>query len=117
MRSATAAEDWILQTKPGSLTEVMTRELAMASAREVASYLKRVHGADKVLLFGSVAGGKFQPEHSDIDIYFEGIAAQEECFVAGKTFLDFVDLDLDLIPAGIAPAYLREEILKTGIEL
>jgi predicted nucleotidyltransferase len=95
----------------------MTREIAMASAREVASYLKRVHGATKVLLFGSVVEGKFLPEHSDIDIYFEGIAPKDECFVAGKTFLDFVDLDLDLIPAGIAPAYLKEEILKAGVAL
>ena len=50
----------------------------MASVREVASYLKRVPGATNVLLSGSVAAGKYLPEHSDIDIYFEGMAPQDE---------------------------------------
>jgi predicted nucleotidyltransferase len=95
----------------------MTREIALASAREVAAYLKKAHGATRVLLFGSATSESFLPQHSDIDIYVEGLPYEKECLVTGETFLQFVDLDLDLMPAGHAPEYLKEEILKTGIVL
>jgi predicted nucleotidyltransferase len=95
----------------------MTRETALASAREVAAYLKKVHGATRVLLFGSAVGKAFRPEHSDIDLYVEGLPYDKECLIAGKTFLRFVDLDLDLMPSGHAPDYLKAEILKTGVAL
>ncbi len=95
----------------------MTHETALASAREVASYLKKVHGATKVVLFGSAAGRTFLPRHSDIDLYVEGLPYEKECLVTGETFLRFVELDLDLVPSGHAPEHLKEEILKTGIAL
>lgn len=95
----------------------MTRETALTSAREVAAYLKKVHGATRVLLFGSATGESFLPKHSDIDIYVEGLPYEKECLVTGETFLRFVDLDLDLMPAGHAPEYLKKEILETGVVL
>ena len=69
------------------------------------------------LLFGSAVAGGYFPEQSDIDIYFEGLSYDDECFVTGKTFLDFVDLKLDLIAAGHAPDTLKQEILLTGVAL
>ena len=95
----------------------MTRERVLTSAREVASYLKKEHGATRVLLFGSATGTAFLPEHSDIDLYVEGLPYEKECLITGTTFLRFVDLDLDLVPSGHAPEYLKVEILKTGIAL
>lgn len=95
----------------------MTQEIALASARDVAAYLKKAHGATRVLLFGSATVASFLPQHSDIDIYFEGLPYEKECLVAGETFLQFVDLDLDLMPDGHAPPYLKNEILKTGVAL
>jgi predicted nucleotidyltransferase len=95
----------------------MTRETALTSAREVAVYLKKVHGATRVLLFGSATSEAFLPKHSDIDIYVEGVPYEKECFATGDTFCRFVDLDLDLIPAGHAPDSLKEEVLKTGVVL
>ncbi len=95
----------------------MTREEAISAAREVAAYLKQTHGATRVLLFGSCASGDFRPGHSDIDIYFEGIAPKDDCLVTGKTVMAFVDLDLDLWPETKALPYLKEEIRKTGIVL
>jgi predicted nucleotidyltransferase len=95
----------------------MTRETALASAREVASYLKRVHGATRVLLFGSVTKDTFLSPPSDIDLFVEGLPYDQECLITGKTFLRFVDLDIDLIPSGHAPESLKQEILKSGIAL
>jgi predicted nucleotidyltransferase len=95
----------------------MTREMALASAKEVASYLKKVHGATRVLLFGSVTKDTFVSPHSDIDVYVEGLPYDQECLITGKTFLHFLDLDLDLIPSGHAPEALKEEILKSGVAL
>jgi predicted nucleotidyltransferase len=95
----------------------MTKEIATASAREVASYLKKEHGATRVVLFGSSVVGKFFPQHSDIDLYFEGIPYEREFTITGRTFRKFADLDLDLIPAGHAPEALKKEILETGVEL
>ena len=89
----------------------------MASAREVASYLKKVHGATRVLLFGSSVVGEFLPHHSDIDLYFEGVPYEREFTITGRTFRQFSHLDLDLIPAGHAPEGLKKEILQTGIAL
>ena len=89
----------------------------MASARDVASYLKKVHGATRVLLFGSAVSGEFLPEHSDIDLYFEGVPYEREGIITGRTFRQFSRLDLDLIPAGHAPEGLKKEILHTGIVL
>jgi predicted nucleotidyltransferase len=95
----------------------MTHEVALASAREVASYLKKVHGASRVLLFGSSVRGRFLPHHSDIDLYFEGVPYEREGVITGRTFRQFSDLDLDLIPAGHATEELKREILQTGVAL
>ena len=95
----------------------MTKEFATASAREVASYLKKEHGATRVMLFGSSVAGEFLPEHSDIDIYFEGVPYEQELAITGRTFRKFSDLDLDIIPAGHATDDLKKEVLKTGVDL
>ncbi len=106
-----------MQAEIGYSWVIMTREFATATVREVASYLKKEQGATRVLLFGSVVGGSFFPEHSDIDLYFEGVPYDREFTIVGRTFRRFADLELDLIPAGHAPEALKEEILATGIEL
>jgi predicted nucleotidyltransferase len=95
----------------------MTRDVALTSAREVAAYLKKVHGATKVLLFGSSVRGRFLPNHSDIDLYFEGVPYEREGVITGRTFRQFSNLDLDLIPAGHATEELKREILQTGVDL
>jgi predicted nucleotidyltransferase len=96
---------------------VVTCEKALASAHEVASYLKKVHGATRVVLFGSAAAGAFLPRHSDLDLYVEGLPYDKECLITGTTFLRFADLDLDLVPSGHAPEHLKKEILRTGVAL
>ena len=50
----------------------MPREYAMTVARRIAEIL-RAHGAKKVLLFGSLSTPGYDPDYSDIDVYYEGI--------------------------------------------
>jgi hypothetical protein len=95
----------------------MTSELASASARRVASYLKTSHGATRVLLFGSALASKFSPGHSDIDLYFEGVPYEREMAVTGMTFCAFPDLELDLFPAGHATRELSREVQLAGVAL
>jgi predicted nucleotidyltransferase len=79
----------------------VTKEMASKSAREVALYLKRTHGATRVLLFGSTINGDFQADHSDIDLYFEGIPCDRELAVGGMTLCAFPELEMDLFPAAM----------------
>ncbi len=95
----------------------MSEETAKTLAAEVAAHLKSRYGATRVLLFGSAAEGTFLPGRSDIDLYFEGIDYDREFAVTGKTLCAFPSLDLDLIPAGHAPEYLRRNAESTGIAL
>lgn len=50
----------------------MSKWYAFAIAKRIASVLKK-HGATKVMLFGSLCTRKYDPDYSDIDIYYEGI--------------------------------------------
>jgi len=100
----------------GSITS-MTRELASESAHRVASYLKTFHGATRVVLFGSVLKSEFRADHSDIDLYFEGVPYDREMTVTGMTFCAFPDLKLDLFPAGHATRDLIHEVQYAGVSL
>jgi predicted nucleotidyltransferase len=51
----------------------MPNAYARRLAQRVAGYLKRRYGATKVALFGSLAIGCYNPDFSDIDVYFEGV--------------------------------------------
>ncbi len=42
-------------------------------AHSIGRYLKDRYGATKVLLFGSLTLGAYNPDFSDIDVYFEGV--------------------------------------------
>ncbi len=95
----------------------MTKELASASAHQVASYLKTSHGTTRVLLFGSALAGKHSPGHSDIDLYFQCVPYERELAVTGMTFRAFPDLGLDLFPAGHATRELSREVQLAGVPL
>ena len=54
------------------VTDHMPREHAMGVAHQIAETLRK-HGATKVFLFGSLPTPRYDPDYSDIDIYYEGI--------------------------------------------
>lgn len=95
----------------------MSKNEAISLAFEIAAYLKRKHGATRVVLFGSVISGTFHAQQSDIDIYGEGVPYDREFEVTGETLCEFPTINLDLVPAGHAPDYLCKEIAATGVEL
>lgn len=95
----------------------MSKDKAISLASEVAAYLKDQHGATRVLLFGSTISGTFLPQHSDIDLYVEGLPYDREFEITGETLCKFPAMHLDLMPAGHAPDYLRKEIEATGVVL
>lgn len=51
----------------------MPKVYARMLAQRVARYLKRRYGASKVMLFGSLVVGCYNPDFSDIDVCFEGV--------------------------------------------
>lgn len=51
----------------------MPHAYARRLAGKVARYLKERYGASRVLLFGTLASGFFNPDFSDIKVGFEGV--------------------------------------------
>jgi predicted nucleotidyltransferase len=51
----------------------MPNAYARRLAHRVAAYLRRRYGATRVMLFGSLAMGCYNPDFSDIDVCFEGV--------------------------------------------
>jgi len=89
---------------------------AMDVAREAAEFL-RGHGATRVLLFGSLARGNYDPKSSDIDIYFEGIPRPDVDSVAGRGMCHFPKHDIDFWAEVRCPARFLARILETGIPI
>lgn len=70
------------------------------------------HGADQVILYGSMARGTYRPD-SDIDICVQGLPSQNfframaECLMASHRSLSIVDFEN-------SHGYFRERILAEG---
>ena len=88
----------------------------MDVARSAAEFLKE-HGATRVLLFGSLANGDYDPRYSDIDIYFEGVPRAEVDEVAGMGMWHFPKHDIDFWADARCPDYFLKRIFETGIPL
>jgi predicted nucleotidyltransferase len=92
-------------------------------AQRVAGYLRRRYGATKVALFGSLAIGCYNPDFSDIDVYFEGVRdtliadAKADC----KRNFGLTDssgrVRVHCVSASEVPVELRGEILRGAEEL
>jgi Nucleotidyltransferase domain len=89
---------------------------ATAIAKEVANYLREQHGATRVLLFGSLATGKYRLG-SDIDIYFEGVPPGKAGAATGFAMVTFPNAPLDLWPDDCCAPFFKSEALTTGIPL
>lgn len=86
---------------------------ATATARDVANYLRKRHGATRVLLFGSLAHGKYSAG-SDIDIYFEGVPPDKAGAATGLAMVAFPNAPLDLWPDDHCAPFFKSEALATG---
>lgn len=91
------------------------RQKAFNIAIKVSEMLKRDYGAKKVMLFGSLAAGKFH-ERSDIDIYVEGFTGNY-----WKAWLEAEEIgggiEISIICSENALETLKNRVLKEGVEL
>ena len=93
---------------------------ARTLAQSVSRYLKKRYGATKVILFGSLSFGAYNPDFSDIDVGFEGVrqelvaSAMEDCRrnfglrdSGGRVRIDVVDIEK-------LPSEARQQISRTA---
>lgn len=93
------------------------KQAAVPIAERAAAILKEQFGAQRVILFGSLAHGHWFGPKSDIDLAAEGIQASD--FWRAWCALDEIDSDfeINLIAIESASASLQEALAYEGIEL
>lgn len=93
------------------------RQAAVPIAERAAAILKEQFGAQRVILFGSLAHGHWFGPKSDIDLAAEGIQASD--FWRAWCALDEIDSDfeINLIAIESASASLQEALAQEGVEL
>jgi predicted nucleotidyltransferase len=89
----------------------------MDVAKSVAAFLRDRFGASRVLLFGSLAAGRYIPGVSDIDIYFEGVPRPKVDEVTGWVMCEFPSHELDLWQDARCEPRFREGVLKNSLAL
>lgn len=90
--------------------------LARALAGQIAKLLAREFGATKVILFGSLPGGRFGPR-SDIDIAVAGIDPARFFAAAAAAQRAGEPIDVDLVPIESASEMLRTQLEIAGVAL
>lgn len=90
---------------------------AWRAAHRGTSLLKSAFGANRVIVFGSLAHGAWFSPRSDIDLAVEGLAGEE--FWRAWSAVEQVTpgFQVDLVDLTKAPERLRERIREHGREL
>lgn len=92
-------------------------ERARAVAEQAATLLREQFGAERVVLFGSVARGFIFHARSDLDLGVEGLSAQN--FWRAWAALDSLgsEFEIDLVDLETASSALLDQIKQEGLEL
>ncbi len=107
----------ILGRKKPARTDINRRRRANLAARKAAGLLRREFGAERVILFGSLARrGGFTP-WSDIDLAARGIPPARFFEAVGWVIGMNAEFKLDLIDLDTCPSALRETIELEGKDL
>ncbi len=85
---------------------------ARADLEQIVDVLVREFGATHIILFGSLARGRFA-EGSDMDVAVEGIPPSEY-FAALAAVNDLTPLWVDLKPLEALTPHFRRRVLETG---
>lgn len=93
------------------------RERAWHAAQQVASVLKEEFGAERVLLFGSVAREERLSPHSDLDLAVEGLTSLDYYRAVARVRSVPARRGVDLVRLESCRASLRQSIQETSIEL
>ncbi|HEY5792661.1 MAG TPA: nucleotidyltransferase domain-containing protein, partial [Chthoniobacterales bacterium] len=92
-------------------------------ASKVARYLKKRYGATKVMLYGSLVMGCYNPDFSDIDVYFEGVREEWVADALADCRLNFGEQDIsgrkriDYTAASSLPKEMQAYIRQRAEEL
>jgi predicted nucleotidyltransferase len=93
----------------------LRKQKALKAAKEIAAMLKEKYGVANVVLYGSLANGKFD-DYSDIDLYVENLdedyfaALHEAQMIAGDIEVSLA-CDTDVVES------LYENIQQNGVKL
>lgn len=94
------------------------RRRARKTARRVAAYLRRTYGADRVVLFGSIAGDKIPlGPRSDIDLAVWGLDSADYFEAVARVQDEAAPFRVDLVRIEQCPESLRDVIQGEGREL
>lgn len=93
------------------------RQVAVLIAEKAAAILKEQFGAQRVIMFGSLAHGHWFGPKSDIDLAAEGIPAPD--FWRAWCTLDEInpDFEINLVAIESVSTSLRETLDHEGVEL
>ncbi len=91
------------------------RSRALAEAKRAARLLVERHGVRKVVLFGSLAWGRFQAT-SDVDLAVHGLEP-ERFFPAAADLYREISVPIDLKLISECPPVLRGRIAEEGVVL
>lgn len=92
--------------------EEQLKKKAFSTAKEVAQILGEKFGAKKVILYGSLARGKYFDSASDVDIAVSGI--EDKYFKALSYTRDLTKFDIDIRDYDQMPKEFKERIDKEG---
>jgi len=93
------------------------RRRAWYAARRAASLLKDEFGAERVVLFGSIARNERLSPHSDLDLAVEGLTGMEYYRAVARIQSVPAQMTVDLVRLESCRSSLRQTIRETGIEL
>lgn len=92
--------------------ETRKRRLALETAKRIALILGRRFGARKVILYGSLAEGKYFDSVSDIDIAVSGIG--DKYFKALSYCKDLTEFAIDIRDYDEMPAEFKKKLEQKG---
>ena len=93
------------------------RRNAWDAARRAASVLEDELGAERVVLFGSVAREERLSPHSDLDLAVKGLAPMAYYRAVARLQSIPEEIDVDLVRLESCRDSLRQTVQETGIEL
>jgi uncharacterized protein len=106
---------WRQRQTQGRARSMRLSQQARADAARIAALLRRDFGVKRVVLFGSLASGRFQPD-SDIDLAVEGLAAAA-FFPALAQASRLSEFPIDLKPIEDLTPHFRMRVLTTGEDI
>jgi predicted nucleotidyltransferase len=93
------------------------REHLLQRVREAAAAIKTRYGAERVVLFGSLAHAAWFAPNSDVDLAVEGLK-NEDYWQAWRLVEEIIgDHAVDLVDLDMASESLKGSIRRYGVEL